>query len=128
MKNFGKHDPLIYDEDSLKGVLLNYGPVTTMFRIGESDATGAFMSLAGKMNFACNAEVDGLGHVMTIIGWDKDYFIMKNSYGDKKYFEAESGRWLDPWGENGYLYLRKELALSCGVFGPGSIWYFPDME
>ena len=35
---------------------------------------------------------------------------------------------MKPWGVEGYLYLQKELANDCAIFGTSSHWYFPYVE
>ena len=46
----------------------------------------------------CNTNVD---HAVLLVGWTKDNWIIKNSWGDE-------------WGINGYLYLARG-SNKCGV-------------
>lgn len=103
------------DDDRLKRLVLALGPVTVPFRSPASLEDGAialaWANLSGPLNTPCN-ETLGAEHLMLMVGWTADYWILKNSYGTKSQFSL-------PWGEEGYVYLNRTLAQGCGLFGDG---------
>ena len=54
---------------------MKYGPVTTVFR-----AEASLSQLRSRMNYGCSPS-SGIDHVLTIVGWDENYWILKNSWG-----------------------------------------------
>ncbi|XP_017494382.1 PREDICTED: cathepsin L1-like, partial [Rhagoletis zephyria] len=80
-------------ENILKSLLLKYGPLTTYFR-----ADKAFMALTGEWNRPCNQSV-AINHVMTVIGWTKKHWIMKNSYGNYPKIVLPKNEWGEEEGE-----------------------------
>lgn len=131
VKSFCKKSnlPTASGEVTLQAMLLKYGPVVVSFR---ATADAYFMSLKGRYNRKCptttarkrsgsgksgveeEVEVEvGITHTGLLVGYDRTHWIVKNSYG--------SGS----WGIEGYLYVKRTVALSCGMIGPGSFAMIP---
>ncbi|KAH9403506.1 hypothetical protein TYRP_015400 [Tyrophagus putrescentiae] len=124
------------NEDYLKGVLMKYGPIATVFRTalmidrkyaGTTGYIDGFFLMIGKMHDACDPDTTA-NHVMTIVGkcWDEDYWILKNSYGNHKPGEGTetykkalgTERLAVPGQEAGHrlwpLWARQSVVLSGG--------------
>ncbi|KAH9395219.1 hypothetical protein TYRP_020978, partial [Tyrophagus putrescentiae] len=109
------------DEQLLKAILIKYGPVTVNMRtdlLGDEGRNQQFFKITDKMHIPCNAN-ESPTHMVTVIGWDEEYWIIKNSYGNNPPGPSDESLpdYLKPWGVEGYLYLQKELANDCAIFG-----------
>lgn len=81
-------------ESELEWLLHAYGPIS----VGV-DSTNLDDYYGGVFKaHMCTTEID---HAVTIVGYTKDYWIIKNSWGPY-------------WGDNGYFYLEKGKN-ACGV-------------
>jgi len=81
-------------EDEIEKILHMYGPVS----IGvDSTTMDNYQGGIFKASM-CSTDID---HAVTIVGYTKDAWIIKNSWGPY-------------WGENGYLYLERGKN-ACGV-------------
>ena len=74
-----------------------YGPVYTTID-GEDDDVLMHYKSGVYSNPKCSKETN---HAVNIVGWNKDAWIIKNSWGTK-------------WGENGFLQLKRGENM-CGV-------------
>ena len=83
-------------ENQIESLLHKYGPVS----IGIDSTSMAMTNYRAGIFRArnCGKNID---HAVTIIGYTKDAWIIKNSWGPK-------------WGQNGYLYLERGKN-ACGV-------------
>lgn len=58
--------------------------------------------------------------------------IFYHDYGHRSYGNHKPGdgkmAWQQPWGDEGWLYMSKDIATDCGLFGQGSVWYYPDVQ
>lgn len=72
--------------DQIKQAIYNYGPVfTTIY------ATDAVHDYRGGVFSRCSK--GQVNHAVTLVGWGKGYWIMKNSWGSR-------------WGESGYMRIK----------------------
>ena len=104
------------DEDTLKKMLIKFGPLTMTFR---ADGSDYFINLKGKYNQPCDMKME-MDHQTLLVGWDRKYWILKHSYGDYDGWNA--------WGIHGYMYLNKKVASTCGLLGEGSAVHFPFLQ
>ena len=93
------------DDNILKMMLLKYGPFSISFKASSSDY---WTMLQGKYNEYCDPKAR-VSHAAVLVGYDRTHWILKNSYGN---YPGETH-----WGVGGWLYVRKEVAASCGMFG-----------
>jgi hypothetical protein len=90
-------------ESSTKDLMnmLNGGPFLTYFSIYDLESlkqygSGPYTSCPPNEKFTA----DKLNHVVLVVGYDKENFIVKNSWGES-------------WGNNGYILIPKNR--SCGI-------------
>ena len=91
------------DEDNLKELLNNYGPIA----IGMDASPVAFQLYSKGTIFSNdNCKKLVLNHCVTLVGYgsnaDGDYWIIRNSWGTA-------------WGDNGYFLLARNKNNMCGV-------------
>ncbi|KAJ1685232.1 hypothetical protein LUZ63_016622 [Rhynchospora breviuscula] len=81
--------------------------------IDSSSSTFQFYSGDGIYDGPCGVKLD---HVVTIVGYGesrgKKYWIAKNSWGKS-------------WGDNGYIYLAKDVRKKSGICGLAIHGYYP---
>ncbi|XP_030379623.1 cathepsin L1 [Scaptodrosophila lebanonensis] len=85
------------DENAIQAAVTHIGPVAVS--INATPKTFQLYSDGVYDDPACSS--DTVNHAMLVIGYGKDYWILKNWWGEK-------------WGERGYMKLRKGRNL-CGV-------------
>jgi len=91
------------DYDAIINHIANVGPLAAYMQVKSS-----LFQYHGGIYSDCSYDEDiMLNHVVQIIGYgtdpnDGDYWLIKNSWGDKK------------WGIHGYLKLAKEKEVLCG--------------
>jgi hypothetical protein len=90
-------------ESSTKDLMnmLNGGPFLTYFSIYDLESlkqygSGPYTGCPLNEKFTA----DKLNHVVLVVGYDKENFIVKNSWGES-------------WGNNGYILIPKNR--SCGI-------------
>jgi C1A family cysteine protease len=99
---------LQYDEttniDHFKQWISSVGPILAMIDI-DSTFWKPYEDKKIILNEYDKASVDG-GHAVTIVGYTKDYFIIRNSWGTE-------------YGDNGYVYCSNEYmkAAFCEAYG-----------
>jgi cathepsin L len=91
-------------EDALKEAVATIGPISVAI-----DATQDKFMLYKSGVFidpTCNNQPDNLDHGVLVVGYgtenDKDYWIVKNSWGSH-------------WGEGGYIRMARNKENMCGV-------------
>ena len=72
--------------EQIKQAIFNYGPVFTVLYV---DST--LQGYSGGVFSQCSTGQSN--HAVTLVGWGKDYWIMKNSWGPQ-------------WGESGYMRIK----------------------
>src|SRR5699024_1667050 len=82
-------------EDEMKAIVYKYGPATIGYN---TEDPNFFKVKSGPYNRKCRNNV--ADHAMLVIGWDKDNWIIKNSYSVG-------------WGAEGYLYAPRAYAPGC---------------
>ena len=83
-------------EEALAKAILANGPVSAAV-----DASG-FQHYKGGIFYKSDCSSTYLSHAMTIVGFTKDYWIVKNSWGTQ-------------WGDDGYIYMAKDRQNHCGI-------------
>lgn len=93
----------LWNSNEVKTALMELGPVLLSCKITES------FLLTGKDGKVPPYAGDYLGnHAMVIVGWNKDGWVVLNSYGN--------------WGDNGFLYIPFDYP------GISELWSLTDME
>ena len=82
----------VSSKESIEAALFLYGPLSV--GIGVSGAMQLYQS--GIFEGPC---ASGINHTMTLVGYGKDYWILKNTWGTG-------------WGEHGYMRIKKDI---CSV-------------
>lgn len=72
------------------------GPVVVAV---DTDDIDEWMHIKGKFRRPCGNSVT---HAVTLVGWNKEDWIIKNSWGED-------------WGINGYLYMPLITENKCGI-------------
>ena len=131
MKKFGKLEGIDGKdrENILKSVLHKYGPLAVRVRMD----TAAY-NIQGPTNTKCvrwewsnkkqKMEENTISHMMLLAGWNENYWLFKNSYGNYDHYIGGNKR---PFGVDGWMWIHKSVADTYGLFGPGSSWLFPDV-
>nr|CAI5850762.1 unnamed protein product [Callosobruchus analis] len=85
------------DETALKPAIANIGPIAATL-----DASGFQFYHKGVLdNSHCSTSFDALNHAILLVGYEKNYYIAKNSYGKD-------------WGREGYLHIMTDNN-TCGI-------------
>ncbi|XP_054165170.1 cathepsin L-like [Oppia nitens] len=85
------------DDEELATVIYKHGPVSVGIH-----ATPMFYKYKNGIfnDVECNAS--DINHAVVAVGYDPDYFIIKNSWGTH-------------WGEDGYIRVSRSKTNNCGV-------------
>ena len=83
-------------EEAIAEALVKHGPISAAL-----DATG-FQHYKGGVFYNSDCNSIYLTHGITIVGFTKNYWIIKNSWGTE-------------WGDEGYIYLAKDRSNHCGI-------------
>ncbi|KAK9887931.1 hypothetical protein WA026_000231 [Henosepilachna vigintioctopunctata] len=98
------------DENDLQNAIANKGPVAVAI-----DASWNFQLYSNGVLIDDDCSSDSLNHGVLAVGYGsedgKDYYIIKNSWGDK-------------WGEAGYLKLARNSNNMCGI---ASVASYPEI-
>lgn len=87
---------LNHDRD-IQIALLKYGPLFTAIGVNKE-----FKFLKGPYHGFCPHQLKNVRHAVTLVGWTKQYWILKNSWGRN-------------WGQEGYVYLSRKPSNHCGI-------------
>lgn len=82
-------------QKQLQKMVLKNGPVVVGM---DASNVHDFLHLRGKYRGDCSQEIN---HAVAIVGWTKNDWIIKNSWGSN-------------WGKNGFLYLPLKENI-CGI-------------
>ena len=93
-------------EDEMKAIVYKYGPATIGYN---TEDPNFFKVKSGPYNRKCRNNV--ADHAMLVIGWDKDNWIIKNSYSVG-------------WGAEGYLYAPRAYAPGCALLKFAGVPFF----
>ena len=97
----------ISNDDELRSVVWKYGPASVAIDASNED----FKYLRGEWNEDCGVDIN---HAMMIVGWNSDYYIIKNSWGTD-------------WGIDGYLYLQRD-GNKCGIFYAAGVPFVDELS
>ena len=92
---------VLRDLDQMKGVLAQNLPFVFGFSVYESFES-ASVAKSGIIPMPTKAESLLGGHAVACVGYTKDHFIMRNSWGNS-------------WGDKGYFYMPFEYLLNRGL-------------
>ncbi|XP_017853478.1 cathepsin L1 [Drosophila busckii] len=87
----------VNDESSIQAAVAHIGPVAVS--INATPKTFQLYSDGVYNDISCLST--SVNHAMLVIGFDKDFWILKNWWGER-------------WGESGYMRMRKGINL-CGI-------------
>ncbi|KAL6603107.1 hypothetical protein ACP70R_043468 [Stipagrostis hirtigluma subsp. patula] len=91
---------------------LTYGPVAVSIAVGKGNLR--FRHYDGHIYSGPCGEAND--HAMLLVGYEADLYVLKNSYGEA-------------WGNDGYMYLRRDHGNSaggtCGILSEGG--FYPEM-
>lgn len=88
--------------DALAKAVAKNGPVSVSI-----DASG-FQHYLGGIFYKKNCKQYWLNHVVVVVGYKPDYWIVKNSWGTQ-------------WGDDGYIYMARNRKSNCGILDDP--WY-----
>ena len=83
-------------EKALAELVAIHGPVSIAV-----DASG-FQHYRGGLFYKDDCSKTYLSHAMVIVGFTREYWIIKNSWGTR-------------WGDDGYIYMAKDRQNHCGI-------------
>ncbi len=91
------------DEDALKAAVATVGPISVLI-----DTEASFYSYASGVYYEVNCRKEWPNHAVLLVGYGtdeetgEDYWLVKNSWGDK-------------WGEGGYIRMARNRGNVCGI-------------
>ncbi|CAF4871410.1 unnamed protein product [Pieris macdunnoughi] len=105
---------MLKDEDAMKDAVAHLGPLSVAIRFTHKMAAKVTHEIYDGA-YCETSRTNNLNHAVIVVGYgrenNKDYWIIKNSWGEK-------------WGDHGYLRLIRGVG-ACGI---GNVAFLADVE